>query len=113
MDTYLDKGTESLRNRILLRARSPCSGRFDPAWDIEAEFNDDCSQLNQKYRNRLKICHSLGDYQGVTVYDSLMLELNWAGDKVRDAWAYQDIAISKSKALKPLPAPSTTLDDFA
>lgn len=112
MDTYLNEGTESLRNRILSRTRSPCSGRFDPAWDIEAEFNNDCSQLSQNYKLSMNTCHSLGDIQGVTVFDSLLLELNWAGDKVRDAWAAQDFAIEKSRSLGPLPVPSSTLDDF-
>ena len=89
---------QELRSRILGRMRKPCVGRFDPAWDVEQEFIDDC-------RNAKLIANDLIAETAIDIdkfyFAAILDELDWAEQSVRNAWKRQDNAIERSKDPRP------------
>ena len=95
---YTETRLQELRSRILGRLRKPCVGRFDPVWDVEQEFIDDC-------RNANRIANALISQTEIEVdkfyFAAILDELEWAEQSVRNAWKSQDNAIEKSRNSSP------------
>ena len=89
---------QELRSRILARMRKPCVGRFDPIWDVEQEFIDDCR--NAHYIANALITQTIDEIDRF-YYVALLEELEWAEQSVRNAWKSQDNAIEKSRNSRP------------
>ena len=93
---------QELRSRILGRLRKPCVGRFDPSWDVEQEFIDDC-------RNANHIANGLISQSEIDIdkfyFSAILDELEWAEQSVRNAWKSQDNAIEKSRNSPKPPEP--------
>lgn len=93
MDSLDQERIADFRTRLLSRLRGPCRGRFDPCWDIEAEF----SQFRQEYRlflNELLVSQT-EEFEQHTIV-ALLEELDWAVRTIEGAWKKQDHSIKMS-----------------
>ena len=94
MDTIHEERITAYRTGLLARLSSPCSGRFDKAWDIEADF----SQARQDYHKLLSdlLVSEKDDFSQQTLL-ALLEELDWAVKAVESAWDAQTKIMSLSR----------------
>ena len=111
-ETPSETRLQELRSRILARVSKPCTGRYDPCWDLEQEFIDNVRTFNQMAD---QLCLAAHDDVEKYYFMALKDEVEWAEQSVRESWRRQDEWIEKSKnsshpkAPKTLPESQTTL----
>lgn len=93
-EEYNETRLQELRSRILARVSKPCTGRFDPCWDLEQEFIDDVRRFNTIAD---VLCQSAQFDVDQYYFMALKDEIEWADTTVRNAWRRQDEWIEKSK----------------
>lgn len=94
MDTIHEEGITAYRTGLLARLSSPCAGRFDKAWDIEADF----SQTRQDYHKLLTelLVSEKDDFSQQTLL-ALLEELEWAVKAIESAWESQTKIMTDSR----------------
>lgn len=99
-DEITETRLQEFRARVLSRLRKPCTGRFDPTWDIETEFNDNVQTAKYLANELIKSTDfDVDKYYFAAIVD----EIEWAEDSVHRAWKNQSEAMERAKNFPKVP----------